>query len=155
MRHNGRTGVSEGSCFIFFEVPNESTPVFIPINPKGPDCHRSLGIPAIAQGRKNCGRERKEKEEKHAISTVRIGIMGVLALFFFFLSSYAMNLPHDAFLLLRLGFSQLLQPHPHTKMGILFFLHLTQHPPPPSLIPEIDLCCCLQYAAGFSSLPLS
>lgn len=66
VRHNGRTGVSEGSCFIFFEVPNESTPVFIPINPKGPDCHGSLGSLAIAQGSKNCGRERKGKEGRMA-----------------------------------------------------------------------------------------
>lgn len=56
--------VCEGSCFIFFKVPNESTPVFIPINPKGPDCHRSLGSLANAQGSKHCGRERKGKEER-------------------------------------------------------------------------------------------
>lgn len=62
VRHNGRTGVSEGSCFILFEGPNESTPVLIPINPKGPDCHGSLGSLDVAQESKHCSRKRKGKE---------------------------------------------------------------------------------------------
>lgn len=83
MRHNGRTGVSEGSCFIFSEVPNESTPVFIPINPKGPDFHGSPGSLNISQGSKHSGRKRKRERKEHAISSMMMGIMGVLAVFIF------------------------------------------------------------------------
>lgn len=44
MRHAGRTGVTKGSCLIFFEEQSESTTMFIPINLEGSDSRGSLGV---------------------------------------------------------------------------------------------------------------
>lgn len=91
MRHNRRTGVSEGSCFIFFDVPNESTPVFIPINPKkvltatGPS-----GASPLPREGNTAGGERKRGEGKRVLSTVMMmGIMGVAHAFLILWLTYA------------------------------------------------------------------
>lgn len=44
MRHAGRTGVTKGSCLIFFEEQSESTTMFIPINLEGSDSRGSPGV---------------------------------------------------------------------------------------------------------------